>query len=77
MGAKLIKGDPFDLPNPLVRAARKSSFEPSNDETNRIVAATAVVKAVGLARDVEFSVTSAKAESLPTDDEWEAMLANV
>ena len=77
LGAKLVKGDPVDLPNPIMRAARKSSFEPSDDETNRIVAATAVVKAIDLGRDVEFSVSSAKAEAMPTNDDWEIMLADM
>ena len=77
LGAKLSAGDPFDMPNPLVRAARKSSFEPNDEETNRIVAATAVVKAAALERAVDFSVSSVKADALPTDDDWEEMLAQI
>ena len=70
IGAKLTKGDPFDFANPIVKAGRGSSFEPFDDETSRVVAAQAAVKAMSLPEPVEVSVSSAKSEQLPTDEEW-------
>jgi len=73
VGARCFAGDPIDLPNALVRAANRGSFEARDDETSRTVAAAAVVQALSWSRAVELSVGAAKAETLPTAEEWEAM----
>ena len=36
---QVLRGDPCDLANPLLRAGRASSFDPFEDESSRIVAA--------------------------------------
>ena len=77
LGAKLSKGDPFDLPNPIMRAAQQGSFEPSDVETNRIVAAAAIVRALSLEETVEVSVSSEKADALPSDEDWDKMFAQL
>ena len=40
LGASVSAGDPFDMPNPLLRAAKQGSFEASDAETSRTVAAS-------------------------------------
>jgi hypothetical protein len=74
LGAKCTRGDPFDLVNSLVRLSRKGSFEPQDDETNRAVACAAAVAAMRHASGVEFSVSSAEGETIPTSGQWEAIL---
>ena len=74
LGAAVAKGDPYDLVNSLVRLGRKGSFEPQDDETSRVVACSAVVAALRLASAMEFSVSSAKKEAVPTSGQWEALL---
>lgn len=76
VGAKLLPGDPTDLPNAFMRKAMGDSFEARDDETNRIVAAAAAVHA--LCRHptpVDISVGAAKATALPTVGEWEDLFA--
>mmetsp|Transcript_30890 Transcript_30890/g.61982 ORF Transcript_30890/g.61982 Transcript_30890/m.61982 type:complete len:88 (-) Transcript_30890:19-282(-) len=69
-GAKLSAGDPFDLANPIVRAARQSSFDPFDNESSRIVAAGAAVHALSHPSAVEVSVSAASGEQPPTEAEW-------
>ena len=73
LGAKISKGDPFDISNPLIQAARASDFAPQDDETSRIVAAGAVVHALSHPSAVEISVSSAKGADPPgppTSEQW-------
>ena len=72
LGVELSKGDPIDLANPLLRAARKSDFSPFPDESSRVIAASAVVQALRHPSAVELSVSSAKGETAPSPEEWEA-----
>ena len=74
LGAAVARGDPYDLVNQLVRLGRKGSFEPQNDETSRVVACSAVVAALRRASPIEFSVSSAKREAVPTSGQWQALL---
>jgi len=74
LGAACTRGDPYDLSNSLVRLSRKGSFEPYDDETNRAVACSAVVAALRHSSGVEFSVSSASGETIPTSGQWEAIL---
>ena len=74
LGAALAKGDPHEMVNQLVRLGRKGSFEPYEDETSRVVACAAVVAALRHTAPIEFSVSSAKGETLPTSGQWEALL---
>jgi len=74
LGAACVAGDPYDLVNPLVRLGRKGSFEPADDETSRVVACAAVVAALRHSTSVEFSVSSATADNVPTSGQWEAIL---
>ena len=66
LGADLAAGDPHDLVNPLVRLTRKGSFEPEKDETSRVVGCAAVVAALRHPSALEFSVSSAAADNVPT-----------
>ena len=78
LGAKLAAGDPIDLPNALLLAARQASFEPRDDETSRVIAGQAVVHA--LCRHptaVDMSVSSAAGEAAPTPDEWTELFAKL
>ena len=74
LGAKCVKDDPFDAPNPVLRLAYKGSFEPRDDETSRIVACGAAVAALRHPTAVEMSVSAAKGEAPPTRGQWEAIL---
>jgi hypothetical protein len=73
LGAKCMLGDPIDYPNALSRSPMGDSFEARDNETSRIVAAAAVVHALGHPSSVELSVAAAKAKSLPNTEEWDAM----
>lgn len=77
LGAKLTAGDPFDLPNPFMVLANRGSFDARDEDTNRIVAATAVVKALSFGKSVEMSVSSVKGNTLPTEEAWEDMFAQL
>ena len=74
LGAACVKGDPYDLVNPLVRLGRKGSFEPFEDETSRVVACSAMVAALRHTGALEFSVSSAKGDNVPTSGQWERIL---
>ena len=79
LGAKLTKGDPYDLANPIIRASRASDFAPHDDETSRIVAAGAVVHAPSHPAAVELSVSAAKGEDPPgppTSEQWAELFAD-
>jgi hypothetical protein len=74
LGAKCTRGDPFDLVNSIVRLTRKGSFEPQDDETNRAVACAAAIAALRHSSGIEFSVSAAEGETIPTSGQWEAIL---
>lgn len=71
LGLKLSKGDPIDLPNPVIAFAQKSSWDPQEAETNRVVAGAAAVYALRHPTPVELSVSAEKGEKMPTNEEWE------
>ena len=73
LGAKCMAGDPVDLPNVFMCAAQRGSFEPRDHETSRTVAAAAAVHAIRHPSTVEVTVGAAKADALPTIDEWATM----
>lgn len=75
LGAKLAAGDPIDLSNPIVRAGRASSFDPFEDETSRVVAAGAALHALRHPTAVELSVSAAKGEQPPSEEEWASLFA--
>jgi len=77
LGAKVSAGDPFDLPNPLVRAGRQSTFDPFDEESSRVVAAAAVVHALSHPTPVELSVSAASGEAPPTEAEWVEMFSQL
>ena len=74
LGAKLVAGDPIEPANAFQKQLRKGSFEPHDDETSRVAACAAVIAALRHPTAIEFSVSSAKAEAVPTAGQWEAML---
>jgi len=69
-GAKVLRGDPCILSNPLLRAGRASSFDPFEDETSRHVAAAAAVHALTHPSAIELTVSAASGEEPPTKAEW-------
>jgi len=79
LGAKLTTGDPFDAPAQLdiKKQLNRGSADPQDDETSRVVACAAVVAALRHEVPLEFTVSSAKSETMPTSDEFEALLNNL
>ena len=67
---QVLRGDPCDLANPLMRAGRATSFDPFEDESSRIVAAAAAVYALTHSAAVELTVSAASGEVPPTQAEW-------
>lgn len=76
-GAKVLRGDPCDLANPLLRAGRASSFDPFEDEASRIVAAAAAVHAMTHPAAVELTVSAASGELPPTQAEWAELFEQI
>jgi len=73
LGVKISKGDPIDMANPLLKAARKSDFDPYDDDSSRVIAASAVVHALRHPSAVELTVSAEKGEEgPPSPEEWEA-----
>ena len=77
LGVDCVRGDPYELPNMFSLMAQKSSFEPIHFETNRIVAASAVVAALLADKPLEFSVSSAKGTQLLSMVEWMDVLGTL
>jgi hypothetical protein len=73
LGCKLSAGDPFDMPNGLMRATKRGSFDPSDVETSRIVVGGAIVHALSHPATVELTVSAARGEAPPAADEWEEL----
>jgi hypothetical protein len=73
---KVLRGDPRDLANPLLRAGRATSFDPFEDESSRIVAAAAAVYALTHPTAVELTVSAASAKESPTQAEWTELFNN-
>ena len=74
---QVLRGDPYDLSNPLLRAGRSSSFDPFDDESSRIVAAAAAVHALTHPSAVELTISAASGETPPTQAEWSELFENV
>ena len=77
LGCKLTSGDPFDLPNPLARAAVRGSFDPRDEETNRLIAGNAAVQALSHPAAVEFTVSAEKGNAPPDAAEWARMFGEL
>jgi hypothetical protein len=75
-GAKVQKGDPCDLANPLLRAGRGQDFTPYDDEVSRTVVASAAVHALSHPSAVELTVSAAKGKVPPTQTEWAELFDN-
>lgn len=70
LGARVRAGDPISKSSPLLAMAYKSSFEPREDETSRVVAGGAIAHALLHGAPVELSVGAAKGTAPPGPDEW-------
>jgi hypothetical protein len=77
LGVECFLGDPVEMPNFLTQFSLRSSFEPAIFETNRIVAASAVVASMLHDSSVEFTVSSAKGTKPPTIQDWRTILESV
>lgn len=77
LGADCVKGDPIELPNAFSQMTTKSSFEACEYDTNRIVAASATVATMFAEDPLDFSVSSAKGDQLPTMEEWAETLSTM
>jgi len=76
LGADISKGDGIELPNMFVQMGSKSTFEASPNDTNRAVLANVIAASLLLEQNkpVEFSVSSEKAEKIPS---LESLLKNL
>ena len=74
---QVLRCDPTDLANPLLRAGRASSFDPFEDESSRIVAAAAAVHAMTHPTAVELTVSAASGELPPTQAEWAELFEQI
>lgn len=74
----IVKGDPNKMPNMMTQMGTKTSFDPSPTDTNRIVAASAVVATLqeGMG-PIEISVGTAAGRRLPTAGEWNDLLSSL
>ena len=77
LGVDCTKGDSVEMPNPLTMFGTKTSFDAYPYDTNRINAAMACLMAAKHDKPVEFSVGSAKATELPSNEEWEAIMTKM
>ena len=77
LGAKVQPKDPIDFANPIIRAGRGTSFDAFDDETSAIVAAGAVVHALGHPSAVELSVSAAEGKAPPTEAEWSQIFSGL
>ena len=77
LGVDCVKGDPFEFPNMFSLMTLKASFDPGPGETNRIVAASAVVAALLAEEPLEFSVGSAAGKELLGMEEWSEILGKL
>ena len=86
LGADVTAGDKYateSAPNMLQIMGTKSSFEEVPYETNRIVAAEAVVAALyqlyenNQGKPLDFSVSTKKGRAPPTPEEWSELLKNI
>ena len=73
-GAAVCDGDAYAYPNAMQRAMRVDTFEPSDTDTPRTAVAGALVAAVSRASGIELTVSSGKAKTPPSLDEWAAVL---
>jgi hypothetical protein len=73
LGIEVFPGDPLEMPNVFTQLTRRSSFEPARFETNRIVAASAVVASILHDTSVEFTVSSAAGTKAPTLQDWQTV----
>jgi hypothetical protein len=70
LGVDCTRGDTIEIPNLFSQMGTKSSFDPLSSESNRIVVSSAAVGALMADKPIEFSVSSAKGQALPTMDRW-------
>jgi len=70
LGVDCTRGDSVEMPNPFTLLGTKTSFDPYSYDTNRINAAMACIMAAKHDKPVELSVGSAKAEVMPSKEEW-------
>ena len=77
LGARVAAGDPHKAPNFFSKMMAGSSFEPRDGDTGRIAAAHALLAA--LRRDgeggVDISISTDKAETPLSFDEWDKLLS--
>ena len=73
-GAAVCDGDAYAYPNAMQRAMRVDTFEPSDTDTPRTAVAGALVAAAGRTAGIELTVSSGKAKTPPSLDEWAAVL---
>ena len=74
LGAAVVQGDPYTLPNPIQLAMTANDFDPRDIDTSRVSAAAALLAAVQREDAGEFTVSVAAAKASPTNDEWLALL---
>lgn len=75
MGARVTPGDPFKAPNFFAKMMSNSSFEPRDGDTGRTAAAQAVLAALRrVDGGVDVSISTEKAKSPPSDDDWNSLL---
>lgn len=75
MGARVTSGDPFKAPNFFAKMMSKNSFEPRDSDTGRTAAAQALLAALRrVDGGVDVSISTEKAKSPPSNEEWDSLL---
>lgn len=77
LGLDCTKGDTVEVPNMFTQMGSKSSFEACAFESNRVVLAGGTVAALLHDEPVEISVSSAKAEQPPSQQDWKDTFAKI
>ena len=79
----ITKGDTIEMPNKIkVMSTKTSTFDPLPYETNRIVAASAIMACItgdkkGKDDVLEFSISGASGNQPPTLEEWNTVLQDL
>ena len=75
LGAEATAGDTIAPRSQGQRSSGRSSSSPQIDECSRIAAAGALLAVLRQEKPMEVSLSALAADKPPTDDEWDAMLA--
>ncbi|CAJ1930683.1 unnamed protein product [Cylindrotheca closterium] len=73
LGADCTLGDTVEMPNMFTQMGSKSSFEPCQYDSNRIVVAGGAVAAALKDGEIEFSIGTQSSKTPPSQEDWVKM----